>query len=48
MSALSEYTALMEKAQEYSVKIKNAQDDMSALQWARSVKITNKLTTAAS
>ena len=47
MSALSEYPALMEKAQEFSEKMKNAQGDMSASQWARYMKITNKMTTAA-
>lgn len=47
MSALSEYPALMEKAQEFSEKMKNAQGDMSASQWARYMKITNKMTQAA-
>lgn len=47
MSALAEYPALMEKAQEFSEKMENAQGDMSASQWARYMKITNKMTTAA-
>ena len=47
MSALAEYPALMEKAQEFSEKMKNAQGDMSASQWARYMKITTKMTTAA-
>ena len=47
MSALSEYPALMEKAQEFSEKMENAQGDMSASQWARYMKITTKMTTAA-
>ena len=47
MSALAEYPALMEKAQEFSEKMENAQGDMSASQWARYIKITNKMTEAA-
>lgn len=47
MSALAEYPALMEKAQEFSEKMENAQGDMSASQWARYMKITNKMTKAA-
>lgn len=47
MSALSEYPALMEKAQEFSDKMSNAQGDMSTAQWARYMKITNKMTSAA-
>lgn len=47
MSALAEYPALMEKAQEFSKKMENAQGDMSASQWARYMKITNKMTQAA-
>ena len=47
MSALSEYPALMEKAQDLSNKMSGAQGDMSAAQWARYMKITNKLTQAA-
>lgn len=47
MSALSEYPALMEKAQELSEKMENAQGEMSASQWARYTKITNKMTQAA-
>ena len=47
MSALAEYPALMKKAQEFSEKMENAQGDMSASQWARYLKITNKMTKAA-
>lgn len=47
MSALSEYPALMEKAQDLSNKMSGAQGDMSAAQWARYMKITNKMTQAA-
>ena len=47
MNALAEYPALMEKAQELSEKMENAQGDMSASQWARYMKITNKMTKAA-
>lgn len=46
MSALSEYPALMEKAQEFSSKMEGAKGDMSASQWARYIKITNKMTQA--
>lgn len=48
MNALSEYPALMEKAQEFSEKISGAHDEMSASQWARYINITNKMSTAAS
>jgi hypothetical protein len=48
MSALEEYPSLLEKAQEFSEKMENAQGDMSASQWARYIKITNKMATAAS
>ena len=47
MNALSEYPALMQKAQEFSDKMKNAQSNMSASQWSRYIKITNKMTKAA-
>lgn len=47
MSALDEYPALMEKAQEFSEKMENAQGDMSASQWRRYMKITKKMTKAA-
>ena len=47
MNALAEYPALMEKAQECSKKMENAQGDMSASQWARYMKITKKMTKAA-
>ncbi len=47
MSALTEYPALMEKAQEFSNKLSGAQGTMSSSQWARYIKITNKMATAA-
>ena len=47
MTALAEYPALMEKAQECSKKMENAQGDMSASQWARYMKITKKMAKAA-
>jgi len=47
MNALSEYPALLEKAQEFSDKMKSAQSNMSASQWSRYIKITNKMTKAA-
>lgn len=46
MSALSEYPALMEKAQELSEKIENAKDDMSSSQLKRYMEITMKMTNA--
>ncbi len=47
MSALSEYPALMEKAQEFSNKMKNAESSMSASQWAKYNEITQKMLKAA-
>ena len=47
MSALAEYPALMEKAQEFSKKMEGAQGDMSASQWERYMTITYKMTQAA-
>lgn len=47
MSALTEYPALMEKAQEFSEKMENAQGDMSASQWAKYNEITQKMLEAA-
>lgn len=47
INALSEYPALMEKAQEFGEKMENAQGEMSPSQWARYMKITNKMTQAA-
>lgn len=47
MTALSEYPALMKKAQEFSDKMKNAQSDMSASQWAKYNKITMRMLEAA-
>lgn len=46
MDALTEYPSLMGKAQEFSEKLQNAQGDMSASQWTRYMKITNKMTEA--
>lgn len=43
MDALSEYPALMEKAQEFGDKMENAQSEMSASQWERYMKITTKM-----
>lgn len=48
MSALKEYPSLMEKAEEFGNKMENAQDDMSASQWAKYMKITQKMLSAAS
>ena len=47
MTALSEYPSMMEKAQEFSNKMKNARSDMSAAQWAKYNKITMKMLEAA-
>ena len=47
MTALSEYPALMQKAQEFSDKMKNAESEMSVSQWARYNKITMKMLEAA-
>lgn len=47
MSALSEYPALMEKAQEFSEQMQDAQGEMSASQWTKYMKITNKMAQAA-
>ncbi len=47
MDALSEYPALMEKAQEFSDKMKDAQGEMSSSQWGRYMKITTKMSQAA-
>ena len=48
MSALSEYPALMEKAEEFSDKLGNAEGEMSSAQWNRYLKITKKMSSAAS
>lgn len=47
MSALTEYPALMEKAQEVSKKLEDSKDEMSAAQASRYMQITNKMTAAA-
>lgn len=46
MDALAEYPSLLQKAQEFSEKMKGAQSKMSESQWARYMKITNKMTKA--
>lgn len=46
-SALSEYPALMEKAEELGHRLENAKDDMSAKQLKRYMAITSKMATAA-
>lgn len=43
MDAMSEYTELMEKAEELSNKLSNAQSEMSAAQWKRYMNITQKM-----
>lgn len=48
MSAVAEYPALMEKAEEYGNRLENAKSDLSAAQWARYMKITQKMASAAS
>lgn len=47
MTALAEYPSLMQKTQEFSDRLQTAQGDMSASQWARYLRITNKMTKAA-
>lgn len=47
MSALTEYPALLEKAQEVSERMEDAKDEMSSSQMARYMKITNKMANAA-
>lgn len=47
MSALSEYPALMQKAQELSDKLSRAQGEMTASQLSRYMEITNKMARAA-
>lgn len=46
IDALAEYPSLMQKAQEFSEKMEGAQSNMSESQWARYMKITNKMTKA--
>lgn len=48
LTALSEYPALMEKAQEISEKLRAAKGSMSSSQWSRYMKILSKMTEAAS
>ena len=47
MSALSEYPALLEKAEEFSDKLGNAEGEMSSAQWNRYLKITKRLSSSA-
>ena len=47
MTALAEYPALMEKAQELSDKIQKAKGNMSIAQWERYNRITMKMASAA-
>lgn len=47
MSALSEYPALMQKTQDFSEQLDGAQGDMTPAQWARYMKITQKMMKAA-
>lgn len=47
MDALSEYPALLEKAQKFTDKMKNAESSMSASQWAKYNEITQKMLKAA-
>ena len=47
MTALAEYPSLMEKAQEFSEKLQNAQGEMSSSQLARFNKINMKMANAA-
>lgn len=47
LSALAEYPSLLEKAEDFSNKMENAEGDMSASQWERYMKITAKMATAA-
>jgi len=47
VTAMTEYPALLEKAQEFSSKMQNAQGDMTASQWARYNEITMKMANAA-
>lgn len=47
VTAMTEYAGFLQKAQELSDKMENAQGDMSASQWARYMKITKKMTKAA-
>jgi hypothetical protein len=47
IDALSEYPALLEKAQKFTDKMKNAEEQMSASQWAKYNEITQKMLKAA-
>ena len=46
MSALAEYPALMEKAQELNKKIENSKGEMTTAQITRYTQITSKMATA--
>lgn len=47
-NALSEYPSLLEKAEEFGNKLEHGEDYMSASQWAKYMKITQKMLSAAS
>lgn len=48
MSAMTEMANYLEKADSFASKLENAQDDMSSTQWARFLKIQEKMVKAAS
>lgn len=48
MSAMTEMANYLEKAESFASKLENAQDDMSSTQWARFLKIQEKMVKAAS
>lgn len=48
MSAMTEMANYLEKAQSFADKLENAEDDMSSTQWARFMKIQEKMVKAAS
>jgi predicted small lipoprotein YifL len=43
LSAMTEYSSLMQSAQDFSEKMENAQSEMSVEQWTRYMEITNKI-----
>lgn len=46
MSAMTEYASMLEKAESLSKKLEKAQDDLTASQAARFLKLQQKLTNA--
>jgi hypothetical protein len=46
MGALTEYSSLMQTAQEFAEKMENAQSDMSLEQWNRYMEITTRIAQA--